>query len=89
MATKTEKAFERALLDLAGEDLPTALSVLTGCFVSLTLEMVKRAGHDTDRDIKVDGGDQRDITIHAPKVTPNAQVQGRAGSLARPAGTES
>lgn len=43
------------------------LSVITGTFVSLTTEVVRRAGHDTDREIKVDGGDQRDITIHAPK----------------------
>ena len=44
MATKAEKNFERALLELAGEDVSTALSVLTGCFVSLTLEVLRRKG---------------------------------------------
>lgn len=48
------------------------LSVITGTFVSLTTEVVRRAGHDTDREIKVDGGDQRDITIHAPKAKAQA-----------------
>lgn len=67
MATKAEKNFEKALLELAGEDVSTALSVLTGCFVSLTLEVLRRKGHVPDGDIKIDGGDQRDITIHPPK----------------------
>ena len=77
MATRAEKNFERALLELAGEDVSTALSVLTGCFVSLTLEVLRRKGHVPDGDIKIDGGDQRDITIHPPK-TPNADVTGLA-----------
>ncbi len=72
MATRAEKNFEKALLELAGEDVSTALSVLTGCFVSLTLEVLRRKGHVPDGDIKIDGGDQRDITIHPPKVPPNA-----------------
>lgn len=82
MATKAEKNFEKALLELAGEDVGTALSVLTGCFVSLTLEVLRRKGHLPDGDIKIDGGDQRDITIHPPK-TPNAQGNS-AGACARP-----
>jgi len=76
MATRAEKNFERALLELAGEDVSTALSVLTGCFVSLTLEVLRRKGHVPDGDIKIDGGDQRDITIHPPK-TPNARSEAR------------
>lgn len=58
MATKAEKNFEKALLELASEDVSTALSVLTGCFVSLTLEVLRRKGHVPDGDIKIDGGDQ-------------------------------
>ena len=46
--------------------------MLTGCFVSLTLEVLRRKGHVPDGDIKINGGDQRDITIHPPKVPPNA-----------------
>lgn len=70
MATKAEKNFEKALLELAAEDVSLALSVLTGCFVSLTLEVLRRNGHVPDCNIKIDGGDQRDITIHAPKMVP-------------------
>lgn len=76
MATRAEKNFEKALLELASEDISTALSVLTGCFVSLTLEVLRRKGHVPDGDIKIDGGDQRDITIHPPKVPPNAELSG-------------
>lgn len=43
------------------------LTLLTGAFVSLTVELVRRQGHDVDREIRIDGGEQRDITIHAPK----------------------
>lgn len=78
MATRAEKNFEKALLELASENLSTALSVLTGCFVSLTLEVLRRKGHVPDGDIKIDGGDQRDITIHPPKVPPNALAQADA-----------
>ena len=79
MATRAEKNFEKALLELAGEDVSTALSVLIGCFVSLTLEVLRRKGHVPEGDIKIDGGDQRDITIHPAKtVLPNADVTGLA-----------
>ena len=48
---------------------PTAdvLSVLTSSFVSLTIELVRRSGNDVDKEVKIDGGKMRDITIHAPK----------------------
>jgi hypothetical protein len=51
------------------DEAPAAdvLIVITGAFVGLTVEMVRRAGHDVDKAITVDGGKQRDITIHAPK----------------------
>lgn len=67
MTTEAKKNFERALMDLAREDVSIALSVLTGCFVGLTLEVLRRQGHAPEGDIKIDGGDQRDITIHAPR----------------------
>ena len=86
MATRAEKNFEKALLDLAGENVSLALSVLTGCFVSLTLEVLRRKGHVPDGDIKIDGGDQRDITIHPPKVLPNAEVTGSPALSASPCG---
>ena len=68
MTTRAEKNFEKALLDLAGEDVATALAAVTGCFVSLTLEVLRRKGHVPDGDIKIDGGTNRDITIHASKM---------------------
>lgn len=44
------------------------LPILTGAFVALTVELVRRQGHDVGQKIEVDGGVERDITIHAPKV---------------------
>lgn len=44
------------------------LSVLTGAFVGLTVELVRRSGGDPDsKEIKLEGGIGRDITIHLPK----------------------
>lgn len=57
-------AIERALDKSPVADV---LSVLTTAFVGLTVELVRRQGHDVRKEIKVDGGKQRDITIHAPK----------------------
>lgn len=51
------------------DDAPVAdvLSVLTGAFVALTVEVVRRQGHDVNKKIEIDGRTERDITIHAPK----------------------
>jgi cell division ATPase FtsA len=49
-------------------DVQDVLALLTGSFVSLTLEMLRRGGHDPKGDVLLDGGENRDITIHAPKV---------------------
>lgn len=58
-----------AAIELALDEAPVAdvLSILTGAFVGLTIELVRRQGHDVSKQIKVDGGQQRDITIHPPK----------------------
>jgi hypothetical protein len=45
-----------------------ALAVITGAFVSLVVAAVREKGHETDREIHIDGGLERDITIHSPKV---------------------
>ena len=47
------------------------LSVLTGALVGLTVELVRRKGEDVNKEITLNGGDQRDITIHAPKKSLN------------------
>ncbi|WP_132644713.1 hypothetical protein [Rubrivivax gelatinosus] len=59
--------FQRAVEDLLAIDYPTALSIVTGTFVSLTLEVMRRHGHEPSGDVRIDGGENRDITIHAPK----------------------
>jgi hypothetical protein len=61
---KIDEAIRQALAEAPVADV---LAVLTGAFVGLTVELVRREGHDVNKEIKVDGGDQRDITIHAPK----------------------
>ncbi|MBR7972905.1 hypothetical protein KDX01_07215 [Burkholderia vietnamiensis] len=58
-------AIEHALDDAPVTDV---LAVLTGAFVGLTIELVRRQGLDVNNEIKIDGVKQRDITIHAPKV---------------------
>lgn len=62
------EALAQAISDALDEE-PAAevLTVITGAFVGLTVEMVRRAGHDISKPITVDGGKQRDITIHGPK----------------------
>lgn len=57
-------AVEQALDEAAVSEV---LALLTGMFVGLTIEVCRREGCDVDREIRVDGGKQRDITIHAPK----------------------
>ena len=61
---KLGAAIELALDECSVQDV---LSILTGSFVGLTVELVRRQGHDTKKQITVDGGNQRDITIHATK----------------------
>jgi hypothetical protein len=57
-------AISRALDEAPVSDV---LSILTGAFVALTVELVRRQGHDVSQKIEVDGGPERDVTIHAPK----------------------
>lgn len=61
---KLGAAIEKALDEAPVVDV---LSILTGSFVSLTLELVRRQGHDVTKAVKIDGGSERDITIHEPK----------------------
>jgi len=63
----------RASIDLALDQSPVSdvLSVLTGALVGLSVELVRRQGHDVSLPITLDGGSQRNVTIHAPKATPS------------------
>jgi ketosteroid isomerase-like protein len=53
---------------VSSADVQDVLALLTGTFVALTLEMLRREGHDPKGDILLDGGENRDITIHKAKV---------------------
>jgi hypothetical protein len=73
--TDEQKKALKALNDL-GESIINAvhsapasdvLSILTGAFVSLTLELARHQGYDDSLEMKIDGGKSRDITIHAKK----------------------
>jgi hypothetical protein len=61
------KKLEDEFVKLVEEDTEAALQLVTGMFVGLTLEYMRRRGHSPDCDVLIDGGGQRDITIHAPK----------------------
>lgn len=83
------QAFEDAFVKLVEEDTEGALQLITGMFVGLMLEYLRRRGLETARDIKIDGGKSRDITIHAPKMTAEQKAAVRAawkaeGLLDRP-----
>lgn len=69
---KLGAAIERALDECPVSEV---LSVLTGALVGLSVELVRRKGHDISKEIRLDGGDQRDITIHPPKHAQRTQDQ--------------
>lgn len=55
-----------------------AMSVATGMFVSLVVGYTEQQGEDGSKSITVDGGDQRDITIHAVKDKSAARKETQA-----------
>lgn len=75
---KMSAAISKALDDCSVSDV---LTVLTGCFVGLTVELVRRHQGEaaTNNEIKVDGGAERDITIHAPKTAQRAAQAAQGG----------
>ena len=54
-------------LDDPDNNVSDVLSVLTGVFVRLCVELVRRNGADPEKQITLNGGDSRDITIHPKK----------------------
>ncbi len=63
----TEK-LQAAFVELIEADPAQALQLITGMFVGLTVELVRRQGHDVACEIKIESApQQRDITIHAIK----------------------
>lgn len=67
MTGALEKLGAAVLAALEEASVADVLGVITGTFVGLTVEVVRRQGHDVNKEIEVDGGPNRDITIHAPK----------------------
>lgn len=59
----------RSAIDYALENASTSevLAMLTGSFVGLTTEVVRRQGLDANGEIRIDGGARRDVTIHSLK----------------------
>jgi hypothetical protein len=62
------EAIERALDEAPTEDV---LSLITSVFVGLTVFAVTQNGQDGNKEIKIDGGSRRDITIHAKRMQAN------------------
>jgi hypothetical protein len=60
---KISAAIEQALADAPAADV---LAIITGAFVGLTVEMLRRQGLDSSKEIMIDGYPNRKITIHAP-----------------------
>ena len=54
-------------VQIAERDVALALEIATGAFVSFLISYTEARGYNTDCAITVDGGDNRDITVHAPK----------------------
>ena len=48
-------------------EVSEVLSVLLGCTVGLVIALARDRGADPDKQITIDGGTSRDITIHAKK----------------------
>jgi hypothetical protein len=60
---KIHQAIDRALMTSPLSDVVCAI---TGEFVGLMVEIVRREGQDANKEIVLDGG-PRNITIHPPK----------------------
>lgn len=68
-ADKLRAAVHTALSECPVDEV---LSVLVGSFVGLTVELVRRQGHDTNTAITFDGGNKRTVTISAQQEASNA-----------------
>ena len=66
--SEAHKKFE-AVFDafLGAVGIADAMSVVTGIFVSLMVGYVEHKGEDPNKSITINGGDMRDVTIHASK----------------------
>lgn len=65
--TPAQQAFVDAFDHLLAESPVMALVMITGMFVATAVGVTEAHGHDTSGEVRIDGGKERDITIHAPK----------------------
>lgn len=67
--TKEEqsKKLEDSFIEFAAEYPQSALALIIGLFVGLLEHSVKEQGGDENKEIKIDGIEKRDITVHATK----------------------
>ena len=64
----TLEALADAITDaLNSNKVADVLAILAGSLVGLTTELVRRQGENPDKEITLNGGESRDITIHAKK----------------------
>lgn len=62
------KKLESEFLAFVEKDQEAAMAFITGAFVGLMTEVVRRHGGDANLEIKIDGAGNRDITIHPTKL---------------------
>ena len=70
--SEARKQFEEAVDRLVDESPKMALEIITGYFVGLTTALLTAHGEDADQEIVIDGGEARNITIHAVKEPADA-----------------
>ena len=59
-----EKDLQESFIHFAAEYPQTALTLITGLFVGLLEHELKTRGEDHTKEIVIDGGEFRGITIH-------------------------
>lgn len=62
-----EENFEIAIKGIASRNPEIAISLLTGALVGLIEFLVEGNGDDPKKEIMIDGGENRNLTIHAAK----------------------
>lgn len=63
--SRGQRECKEAFVRLLAEDADAAVQLVTGMFVAITLEYARRRGHETDKQVHIEGGHgRRAITIH-------------------------
>ena len=59
-----ENSLQESFIDFAHDHPQAALTLITGLFVGLLEHTVKQQGEDHKKEITIDGGEFRGITLH-------------------------